>query len=154
PLQDAVRYVRRWGNVQQQPDSQAGPRRARPRARTRATAAETGERGAKVSKAEKPNVTESDTEQAMRCKYGGQEWACLFNVANGTGMNCNRRADAIAMSLWPSRGLTLHGHEIKVARSDWLREIQDVSKAEAFAKHCHYWWIVAPKCTVKLEELP
>lgn len=99
-------------------------------------------------------ITTDDVYSALRARYTGREWAIAAEVGNGTGMACNRRCDLLAMSLWPSKGLHLHGHEIKVSRSDWLREIQDPSKAEAFSKHCHFWWIVAPKGVVKLEELP
>lgn len=90
----------------------------------------------------------------LRARYAGNDWAFVADVPNGTGANCNRRCDGLAMSLWPSKGLYLHGHEIKVARSDWLKEIQDVAKAAAFSVFCHYWWIVAPSGIVKLEELP
>jgi len=45
------------------------------------------------------------------------------------------------------------GHEIKVSRSDWLAELRDPSKAEAWARHCHYWYIVAPADVVR-DDLP
>lgn len=92
--------------------------------------------------------------ELLSTRYSGQEWAFIRKVPNGTGMAMSRTADAIAMGLWPSKGLHLHGHEIKCSRSDWLREIQDVTKAEAFAQYCHFWWIVAPKGVVELPELP
>ena len=44
--------------------------------------------------------------------------------------------DAVIMSLWPSRGLELHGVEIKVSRADWKREAADPAKAEAIAAYC------------------
>ena len=98
--------------------------------------------------------TEAKILDLVATRYCGQEWAFIRKVPNGTGMAQSRTADAMAMGLWPSKGLYLHGHEIKCSRSDWLREIQDVSKAEAFAQFCHYWWIVAPKGAVELTELP
>lgn len=82
------------------------------------------------------------------------EWAFFTEVPNGTGSNKERSCDALAVNLWPSGGLVWHGHEVKASRSDWLKEIQDPSKAEAFAKHCDYWWIVAPANVLKVEELP
>lgn len=93
---------------------------------------------------------------ALRRRYPPHsgEWAFYTEVPNGTGGNRNRSCDAIAMNLWPSKGLALHGHEVKVSRSDWQKEIQDTSKAEAFAKYCDYWWIVAPNDVLKVEELP
>lgn len=90
----------------------------------------------------------------LRTKHSGQEWALATEVPNATGFDKTRSCDALAMSLWPSKGLHLHGYEIKVSRNDWLTEMQDVSKAAAFARYCHYWWIAAPSNVVKLEELP
>lgn len=90
----------------------------------------------------------------LRAKYAPPEWALLSEVGNATGTHCRRHADAIAMSLWPSRGLHLHGFELKVSRSDWTRERKDPAKAEEIAKHCHFWWIVAPKGIVPAAEVP
>lgn len=98
--------------------------------------------------------TASDMYELLHARYSGPEWAFVGGVPNGTGMAKTRTADGLAMSLWPSKGLHLHGFEIKVNRSDWFKEIQDVSKAAAFSLHCHYWWIAAPAGVVKAEEMP
>lgn len=59
------------------------------------------------------------------------------------------------MSLYPSRGLELHGLEIKVSRNDWLRELKDPSKAEEIARHCDRWWlVVGDAAIVQPGELP
>jgi len=100
------------------------------------------------------NWTTQDLTQLLRSKYSGPVWAFAAEVPNGTGSDKSRSCDGLAMSLWPSKGLHLHGFEVKVSRSDWLKEIQDVSKAAAFSRYCHYWWIVAPKGVLKIEELP
>ena len=104
-------------------------------------------------------LTTEQVTEALRTRYmhNGREadrWAFVREVRNGAGFNASRSCDAIAMGLWPSDGLYLHGHEIKVSRSDWRKELDDPSKSLAFAKHCHYWWIVAPTGVVNLEELP
>lgn len=65
------------------------------------------------------------------------------------------RADAIYAGLSVSRGRLLYGHEIKVARSDWLHELDRPDKAEAWASQCHAWYVVAPDTkVVRPEELP
>jgi len=93
--------------------------------------------------------------EALRKRYMPPEWALLFEVANGTGRHHRRWADAIAMSLFPSRGLDLHGIEIKEDRGDWLREKKDPAKAEEIAAYCDYWWLVTSSDDIaKLEELP
>lgn len=92
---------------------------------------------------------------ALRGRYSGAEWAFLTEVPNGTGMAKSRSADAIAMSLWPSRGLELHGIEIKVSRQDWLRELKDPAKAEDICRYCDRWWLaVGDPDIVRIEELP
>lgn len=101
-----------------------------------------------------PKQTTDDIYAALRSRYAGHEWAAFYEVGNGTGMAATRRCDCVAMCLWPSKGLHLHGHEVKASRSDWLKEIQDPSKAEAFAQHCHYWWVVALRGIVKPDEMP
>jgi hypothetical protein len=90
----------------------------------------------------------------LRVAYPKGEWALLPQVPDGTGMNKRRTADAIAMQLWPSRGLVLHGFEFKAHRGDWRKELQSPEKAESIAAYCHYWWIVAPKGIVPINELP
>lgn len=87
--------------------------------------------------------------------YPSPEWAVFFEVSNGTGANARRRADAVALGVWPSRGHTLVGFEFKEDRRDWLREKDNPEKAEAVASHCDCWYVVAgTDAIVKLEELP
>jgi hypothetical protein len=86
-------------------------------------------------------------------RYAAPEWALLEEVAPKTGGG-TRYADAVAVNLWSSRGHAVHGFEIKVSRSDWLRELKQPEKAEDVYQYCDYWWIVAPKGIVKDGELP
>lgn len=103
----------------------------------------------------KNKVTSADLMVMLQARHPAPKWALFSQVRNSTGFSAKpRTADALAMGLWPSIGLYLHGFEIKVSRSDWLREIQDPAKADAIGKHCHYWWIVATPKVVKIEELP
>jgi len=96
----------------------------------------------------------ADVRAALRAKFGGSEWAIFFEVGDGTGMNQRRWADAVAMNLWPSRGMELHGFEIKVSRSDWLSELKNPEKSEPVQRYCDRWWIVCPAGIIKPGELP
>lgn len=99
--------------------------------------------------------TEDRVIDLLRARYKGQAWAFLPKVRNGTGYQLSARtADALAMSLWPSRGLHLYGFEVKVSRSDWLREINDPEKAEDIFGFCDFWYVVAPEGIVERDELP
>lgn len=90
----------------------------------------------------------------LRSKYSGNGYALFTEVADGTGSSQSRWADALVISLWPSRGLTISGFELKVARADWVKELASPEKAEAVCRYCDYWWVVADKDVVRKNELP
>ena len=75
--------------------------------------------------------------------------------ARATGKSTTlRTADALAIDLWPSSGNVVHGFEVKVSRADWLAELRDPSKAEAFRRFCHHWWLVVPDASIVRDDLP
>lgn len=103
---------------------------------------------------EKPVALTTVHARAMlRARFAAPEWALMEEVAPSTGGG-TRYADAVAMNLWASRGHALHGFEIKTGRGDWLKELKDPAKAEAVARYCDHWWLVAPAGVVKDGELP
>lgn len=104
---------------------------------------------------------ESSVMRLIRERYSGSSpredkaYVVLEQVRNSTGYGPRTRtADAIVMSLWPSRGLTLMGFEIKVSKSDWKSELAQPEKAEEISRFCDCWNIVAPPGIVELSELP
>lgn len=84
----------------------------------------------------------------------GPRYVIAEHVKNDAGFDAPRIADAIVQDLWPSTGLPLHGHEIKVSRSDWLTELKDPSKADAFRRHMDYWWLVVSDKSIVRDDLP
>lgn len=91
----------------------------------------------------------------LRQRFTAPAYAYIPQVPNGTGRHKSRTADAIAMSLWPSRGIELHGIECKISRSDWKRELDNPAKAEACCKFCDRWWlVVSDEKIVQTGELP
>lgn len=103
--------------------------------------------------ADKP-ITSNDIVSGMAKRYAAPEWAMFFNVANGTGARQYRYADAVGMSLFPSRGLELHGFEFKISKSDYRREAAQPEKAESIATYCDRWWVVTPPGLLDGENLP
>ncbi len=100
-------------------------------------------------------VTEDVIAHQLRKRYGTGEWAFMCQVRNATGIAGQARyADALAFGLWPSRGQEILGFEIKVSRQDWQKERETPAKAEAIARFCDRWWIVAPVGIVRKDELP
>lgn len=89
-------------------------------------------------------------------RFSSPEYALLTQVRNGTGYTRSARtADAIFMSLWPSRGIYLAGVEVKVSRTDWLKELADPKKADDLARYCDYWYLaVGDETIVRDGELP
>ena len=99
-------------------------------------------------------VTSDDCVAALRRAFPAPQFALFEQVANGTGGHARRWADAIAMGIWPSRGLLIHGFEIKVNRPDWQRELKHPEKSEAVQRFCDRWHIVAPAGLIDASELP
>ncbi|MFP4904142.1 hypothetical protein ACLFKT_34515, partial [Paraburkholderia sp. BR14261] len=95
-----------------------------------------------------------DVRAALRARFCAPEWALFFEVGDATGGRHNRWADAVAMNLYPSRGLETHGFEIKVSRSDWLRELKNPEKSAPVQQYCDRWWIICPPAVIAPGELP
>jgi hypothetical protein len=95
-------------------------------------------------------------ESSLMKRYPRPGWALFFEVRSNTQLRGSvRYADAIALSLFPSRGLDLYGFEVKRNRSDWLHELKNPEKAEIIANQCDFWFVVIPEPgIVKPEELP
>lgn len=99
--------------------------------------------------------SEGSITQLLRARYKSPEWAFLAQVKNRTGYGGKERyLDGLAMGLYPSRGLVVHGFEIKVSRSDWMHELKHPDKAEHTACYCDHFWAVTPKDLIRPGELP
>jgi hypothetical protein len=100
-------------------------------------------------------TTERAVFGALRNTFEAPAYAVLPGVSNGTGSNARRVIDAVVMSLWPSRGLTLDGVEIKVSRNDFTRELANPAKQEDHFKYLDRFWLaVGDASIVRDGELP
>jgi hypothetical protein len=99
-------------------------------------------------------ISASDIRALLRRRYSSPEWALFFEVANSTGTGASRYADAVAMNLYPSRGLVVVGFEIKVSKSDFINEVRNPEKSVSIQKYCDRWYIVAPAEAVDESLLP
>lgn len=105
-------------------------------------------------------MTSVELRELVRVHYGpqGHGWAVFDEVRNETGYTSGvstRTCDVLALSLWRSKGIELHGLELKVSRGDWLRELRQPAKATAIAKFVDFWWLVVPSAKmVAPGELP
>lgn len=115
-----------------------------------------------VDAPEVPKATERIMLDALHQRYDvrsqglSSRYAVAEHVRNDAGFSATRTADFVAMDLWPGygKGLHLHGHEVKVSRSDWLTELKDPEKARAFIPHCNFWWLVVPDARIVKDDLP
>jgi len=78
----------------------------------------------------------------------------LEKVANGTGGFQQRWIDAVVFNMFPSKGLTRSAFEIKVSRSDFIRELQHPEKHQWCKEYFHEFWFIAPKDVLQVGELP
>lgn len=117
-------------------------------------------------------ITERTMLDALNVRYGsnlsssplGHRYTRAEHVRSSLGYSSlgNRSLDFIAVDTWgtnygaeDAKGPFLHGHEVKISRSDWLTELKDPTKAEEFKQYMHYFWlVVADKTIVREGELP
>ena len=104
--------------------------------------------------------------------YVGRQYVVAEKVATtpGGSHDAARIADALVLDTWKpaydelteaerearswTEGVSLRGFEVKVSRSDWLTELADPTKAEAWAKYCHYFWLVVSERNIVRDDLP
>lgn len=82
-----------------------------------------------------------------------QEWAVFRELATETAGR-GRTLDLFAINCWPSSGFRAVAYEVKVSRSDFMREIADPSKrapAEKLAGECYF---ATPPGLVRPDEVP
>lgn len=119
----------------------------------------------RTPRAARPAETERTMLDRLNRRYGsvyagnGFRYARAEHVRVTAGFDARRTCDYMALDLWPGGyGPTalpkLHGHEVKVSRGDWLAELREPEKAEAFARYCDYWWLVAADKSIVRDDLP
>jgi hypothetical protein len=107
-----------------------------------------------------PPVTERVMLDALHARYSqchgnGVRYVVAEHVKSGGGFDARRTADLIAVDMWKAGRYEVHGHEVKVSRADWLRELRDPDKAGEFLPYVNRWWIVVPDAGIVRDgELP
>jgi len=82
------------------------------------------------------------------------EYEIMAEVSDHITMR-NRSADYIVTGMFPSRGLTITGIEVKSHRSDWLLEKKNPKKAENIFRFCDYFYLLTTSDGIAtLEEIP
>lgn len=63
-----------------------------------------------------------------------------------------RIADLLVLDTYADTELI--GIEVKVSRSDWLTELKNPAKADAWRLHCHRWYLAVPDPAIVKDDLP
>lgn len=104
--------------------------------------------------------------KALRRRHPESEWAFFEELRAGTGYrktwastgpldnNPEQRFDAWAINLYPSKNFLRIAYEIKVSRSDFLREIKHPEKRAQALQLSNQFYFVAPPGLIKASELP
>ncbi len=105
---------------------------------------------------ERPAFTACEIGQFLRSKYPAPEWVFFEEVRLGTGYgrDVEQRIDAWAMNTWPSKGFLKIAFEIKVYRSDFLREMVDPYKRKPALAVSNQFYFVGPKGLMSKHEMP
>lgn len=101
-------------------------------------------------------MSELQMYERLKALFPPNEYAMMPQVRNGTGYTkATRTADAVAISLWPSRGIDMIGFEFKSSRSDVMKELSSPEKSDEIGKHCAFWWlVVSDQKLISKDELP
>jgi hypothetical protein len=116
---------------------------------------------------EQVKMTEREMLDLLHRRYGQRSYnggvdapryICAEHVRAGAGFE-RRTADFMAVDTWESSmrqgWLTIHGVEVKVSRSDWLRELKDPDKSADGMRYASHCWLAASDPSIIREgELP
>ena len=108
-------------------------------------------------------MTEREMLDLLHARYGAissnggtlkPRYVKAEKVRAQTGFD-RRTADFVAVDTWASAKCAIHGVEVKVSRSDWLRELKEPDKSAACMSWCTHWWLaVSDRSIVRDGELP
>lgn len=95
-------------------------------------------------------LTEADVYNMIARRFSDHlRYAVFRHVARGTGTTGGSWVDAVVVNLWPSDGYLRSAFEIKLARSDFLNEINNPGKNKWAREEYHRFYYVAPKSVIR-----
>ncbi len=95
-------------------------------------------------------------EAALASRYSGRGWANFFQYRPMTSYEASLSAiDLLAVGLWRKHGDKIIAHEIKVARSDFLKDLKQFKKKHGIALEIsHEFYYVCPWSLIQKNEIP
>lgn len=118
-----------------------------------------GEQRRTVKEILSEGITAAVVKELLRLRHAEPvgAWAYFPEFTPGIGYaspGVETRIDAWAMNVWPSNGYTTIAYEIKVSRSDFLRELKDPDKRAWALRFSDEFYFVAPRHLIHPKELP
>lgn len=97
--------------------------------------------------------TERQLLDRLRARLAGgdlvtRQWAFIEHVRAGAGW-AGHTIDGLAVGLWSSTKHEIHAYEVKISRSDLLRELAQPHKAEVWTSWVDRFWLVAPREVIR-----
>jgi hypothetical protein len=104
----------------------------------------------------KPELTEAQITSVLQKEFSERTgWAFFSQLRGSTGYFYNQQyLDGWAINLWPSRGTQIIAFEIKVYRSDLLKELKDSDKRVYAMNVSNQFYFVTPEGLMKKDEIP
>ena len=111
-------------------------------------------------------ISVHDIHRALRKRYMPPEWVYLEEVRMGTGFGAyhltghphslsrSQRIDGLAINTYQSKKYRRIAFEIKIARSDFLKEVNSPDKRIAAQVVSNQFYFVAPEGIIKPDEVP
>jgi len=105
---------------------------------------------------ERPSFTAGEIVEILRSRHTAPEWVFFDELRYGTGFgkDSEQRIDAWAMHTWPSKGYLKIAFEIKVYRSDFLKELADPYKRKPALNVSNRFYFVGPRGLMTKYEMP
>lgn len=109
--------------------------------------------------AKKKKWTADEVRDALEKRFtgggnGNSEKCVVFHeVPTGTGFGVGW-IDTVVCEMWPSNGWTRRAIEIKVARADFMQELNNPHKSRWAREYYHEFWFASPPDIIAVEELP
>lgn len=110
------------------------------------------------------DLTADDVIEALTRRYSTTKgWVHVTEVCQSTGrvlhlddewLSANRRIDFFALNTWPSNHYERVACEVKVSRSDFLRELDEPTKRRGAELLSHRFYFATPSGMVRPEEIP
>lgn len=82
-------------------------------------------------------------------------WLAVDELADAPGFSARQRVDWAAIGVWGGNAFYLVSAEIKVHRSDWLRELgQPTKNREHVAESNEFWYVAPDRSIIDPKEVP